>query len=324
VEPGLERSGQSSGRPVSLDDARFNFATVIKNYLAKNSQKGYWEMASGLRLKFLAVLQDTVHELAAGGAPAAAGRPSRALGGAGRFSGQVEMTQAGSPNTVRVEFVVNFGGDSWTVEGYEPIQPESSEEAPPDAESPSGAGSAERGNRPLGGGYKRAKWGMSPEQVMSVLLGRLEYRLPVRGEEQSLVYDLEQGQKLTCLFFRGGFYRAALSPVPSDARREDAEAVFAALQKKYGTGKELAGYVDGRDRPWRVAIWNDGVSEIQFRMPDFDVPDPAPDPAKLQSRSYPGSDVSVLYTSLEINTKRPRPAKGAPGPKQAPQLKDNL
>ncbi len=150
---------------------------------------------------------------------------------------------------------------------------------------------------PLGGGYKDAKWGMSSNEVKKLRLGKIEYETRLPKVEKTLRYDLGEGKKLVCYFDHDQFYHASYSPVAQDGDLETAQAVLAGLRRKYGPGKVADNFVDGQNRPLIVVTWNDGVTQIELRMPD-----PASYGAKA-AKPYPSSAVMVIYTGIELNAR---------------------
>jgi hypothetical protein len=153
----------------------------------------------------------------------------------------------------------------------------------------------------LGGGYKDAKWGMSPAEVKKRLPARVDYETRQAKIEKTLILSLGEGRKLTCLFEGDKFYQAIYQPVPADDDPTAAEAVLSGLHKKYGPGKEEDGFTDKAGRPLRLMTWNDGISKIEFRMRAPRTPEKS---LGLKPEPYPSSTVAVLYTSISISARR--------------------
>lgn len=91
-------------KPMTIDDARLNFGTVVETFIAARSRHGYWPLtqkSSGrtLRLKYEAVESKTVRQVEPG-----------------HFSGRVMLRDAESGRPVKAEFFVDFTGNSWSVE----------------------------------------------------------------------------------------------------------------------------------------------------------------------------------------------------------------
>ena len=157
----------------------------------------------------------------------------------------------------------------------------------------------------LGGGYKNAKWGMSIAEVKKKLPGRLEYETRQPKAEKTLILDLGENRKVTCLFDNDRFFQAIYQPVSADDDQPAAEAVLDGLSRKYGPGKDAEGFTDKDGKPLKITTWNDGVSKIEFRMRDPKTPEKTPE--KTLDRKpvpYPSSTLAVLYTSIAINAKR--------------------
>ena len=172
-----------------------------------------------------------------------------------------------------------------------------------DPGSPAAQASASRAparSGPLGGGYKDAKWGMSLSEVKKLLPGRIEYETRLPKIDKTLRYNLGEGKKLVCSFNHDQFYHAFYSPMAQDGDLETAQAVLTGLRKKFGPGKVADNFVDGQNRPLIVVTWNDGVTQIELRMPD-----PASYGAK-EIKPYPSSAVMVIYTGIELNARKER------------------
>lgn len=328
-------------RPVTLDEASFNFETVVETYLRVNSPDGYWpfqDEATGetIKLKFIRAIKRSVHasteKLERGDAPIWVLRTEHPVG---QYVGQVEMRQIGTGRTFNVDFTVDFSGDTWQVLKFE-LTPD--EDPGKDAENqPQARAVPARPSAPavqtkmvsgrLGRGYKQAKWGMSPEQVKKALTGDLALHSAPPEKDQTLFFDLGEGQKLVCNFFQGRFYQAAYSPIARDGNQKAAELILTGLEMKYGPGKEHDQYVDGQNRPLRVVKWNDGISQIELRMPGtmaaeqplaqtaspptpLGVPQSVPMAQKAEEEAtYRSSSVLVLYTSIALNARRLRLAE---------------
>ena len=154
----------------------------------------------------------------------------------------------------------------------------------------------------LGGGYREARWGMSPAEVKQALAENLEFETRLPQVEKILKYDLGEGRKLVCRFDHEQFYRAEYHPIAADGEEVVSEAVLSGLQKKYGPGQQVEGFTDREGRPLRIFKWNDGVSEIELRMP----PETPKGQEKTDDKSkiYASSTIMITYTGLEINAKR--------------------
>lgn len=113
------RGGQNAGpaaAPMSLDDARTNFSTVIEAFVAKRSEDGVWRFQekSG-RVRSLRLEKIEVAELK--------------TAGKGRFSGPVRMRDVKDGAVLRMNFVVDFGGERWEVVGMTMRRPPASRRA---------------------------------------------------------------------------------------------------------------------------------------------------------------------------------------------------
>jgi len=91
-------------KPMSLDDARMNFATIIESFVVERSPKGYWpfkQKSTGkvLKLTFAKTLPKSVHEV---------------LGG--HFAGRAVLREVEEGFTVQADFTVDFSGSRWKVE----------------------------------------------------------------------------------------------------------------------------------------------------------------------------------------------------------------
>jgi hypothetical protein len=90
--------------PMSLDDARMNFGTVIDAFLAEKTQKGYWPLREKLTGKILhlqLVSKDpkTVADAGAGG----------------KFTGTVNFVDLLTREKRKTEFTVDLSGSQWKV-----------------------------------------------------------------------------------------------------------------------------------------------------------------------------------------------------------------
>lgn len=146
----------------------------------------------------------------------------------------------------------------------------------------------------LGGGYKEAKWGMSPAEVKAAFKAKLEFESKARGDDKFLDYDLGEGRKVTLQFDQDKFYRAIYKPLVEDGDAKTAETVLAGLRKKYGQGKSFEG-TDGDNRAIVMVEWTDGASKILFVMPDLGADEWKGDQAK-----FPKGKAVVTYSSAKL------------------------
>ena len=159
----------------------------------------------------------------------------------------------------------------------------------------------------LGGGYKNAKWGMSPIQVKNVLKGEI-----IDSGERDFIsyieYNIGAGKTLKCWFYKNRFYQVWYNPRLKDDDELGAEAVLRALTKKYGTGKILKGAVTFLGLPRLTIIWDDGITEIEYTMYD---PDPYRYPSEWRHLYRKSSSLWVSYTNKKIqdNINREEKAK---------------
>lgn len=148
----------------------------------------------------------------------------------------------------------------------------------------------------LGGGYKNAKWGMSPTQVKNVLKGEI-----IDSGERDFIsyieYNIGAGKTLKCWFYKNRFYQVWYTPGLKDDDEEGAKAVLMALTKKYGPGKILKGDVDSLGFPKLTIIWDDGITEIKYRMYH---PDPSKYPREWRHLSRKSSSLWVSYANKKI------------------------
>ncbi|MFI5345749.1 MAG: hypothetical protein ACHQ51_05180 [Elusimicrobiota bacterium] len=100
--------------PMSLDDVRGNFATVVETYVSKKSPKGYWPYAEKVpgkkpkawRLTRPQVDEDSVKKLTTD-----------------HYSGRVTLRDARGGRPPALEFVVDFSGVDWKVLSVKPAPP---------------------------------------------------------------------------------------------------------------------------------------------------------------------------------------------------------
>ncbi|MBI5240170.1 MAG: hypothetical protein HY926_06835 [Elusimicrobia bacterium] len=172
---------------------------------------------------------------------------------------------------------------------------------PAAAQNPAPPAAAPAASGRLGGGYKDAKWGMSPAEVKKRIPARVDYETRQPKVEKTLILSLGEGRKLSCFFENDRFFQAIYQPVAVDGEPTAAEAVVSGLSKKYGPGKEEDGFTDKEGKPLRLVTWNDGITKIEFRMR---APRPSGKNPNLAAEPYPSSTVTVLYTSIAVSAKR--------------------
>ncbi|MCX5794257.1 MAG: hypothetical protein NTY77_02020 [Elusimicrobia bacterium] len=153
----------------------------------------------------------------------------------------------------------------------------------------------------LGGGYRDAKWGMPIVEVKKRLAGRLEYETRLPNVEKILRLDLGDGRKVTCNFDHDQFYQAIYKPVAADDDQQSAEAVLDGLERKFGPGKNEAGYSDKDGKSLKIVTWNDGTSQIELRMRDPKRPEKG---GEHDSWVYPSSSLVVIYKDIAATAKR--------------------
>ncbi|MCX5794546.1 MAG: hypothetical protein NTY77_03510 [Elusimicrobia bacterium] len=95
---------QPASRPMSLADARMNFATVVESFIAAHSPDGYWPLkqkstGKALKLRFESILPDSVREIQDG-----------------RFMGRAVLRDVEANIPVKADFTVDFSGHQWQVE----------------------------------------------------------------------------------------------------------------------------------------------------------------------------------------------------------------
>jgi|GEM_PF-5096097 len=114
---------QSSSRPMTLDDARTNFSTIVESFVVEHSPDGYWPLRQKttgkvLKLKFESILPKSVRDIKDG-----------------RFMGRAVLRGVAEDLTVKADFTVDFSGPQWKVEGMRlvsvtPAAPKTRREAP--------------------------------------------------------------------------------------------------------------------------------------------------------------------------------------------------
>jgi hypothetical protein len=137
-DPGGAPSADAPPPPMTIDDARMNFATIVESFIAARSPKGYWPLKQKsadrvLRLKHEKTLPKTVRKI-----------------GEGLYTGRVVLLEADEGFAIQAEFTVDLSGARWQVKrmrlvGAPPAR--AAAKAPP--ESPAGAAPlAPPGGRP--------------------------------------------------------------------------------------------------------------------------------------------------------------------------------
>lgn len=91
--------------PMSLEDARINFQTVVESYLAERSRASAWLLKQKgspkpLRLKLLSIDGGSI-------------KPA----GPNRYSGSAAFKELSKGRRVRVLFTVDFSSEQWKVAG---------------------------------------------------------------------------------------------------------------------------------------------------------------------------------------------------------------
>ncbi|MDD5656288.1 MAG: hypothetical protein PHF00_03435 [Elusimicrobia bacterium] len=109
---------EAEAKPMSLDDARVNFATVVENFILDRSGNGYWPLkrkttGKALRLLFVGVDGKTVQSSSAG-----------------RYSGIVLLRQVDGP-PVKAVFDVSFTQARWGVQSFRLLPDAPKKTAPP-------------------------------------------------------------------------------------------------------------------------------------------------------------------------------------------------
>jgi ankyrin repeat protein len=155
----------------------------------------------------------------------------------------------------------------------------------------------------LGNGYLNAKWGMTIEQVKEALIDEEHILINERTSsdgDKYLLFKIGGSRELTCWFYNNKFYYAEYVPFPKDGDRSGVEAVLLGLKNKYGSGENITGYVDGlTGMKLLLNVWDDGVTEIKFRMYDPDVI-----AAYSNIIPYPSGTLKVLYTGKKLKAEK--------------------
>lgn len=121
----------------------------------------------------------------------------------------------------------------------------------------------------LGGGYKGAKWGMSPDEVENALKDSLDYPYTVYHNYQGtwapaflVAGNAEPRSRLEFLFYNDELLFVEYWPQNDGNGNE--EEVLSAMKLKYGKHNKIqSGYVTGI--PTKEYIWNDGKTTIKLR-----------------------------------------------------------
>lgn len=155
----------------------------------------------------------------------------------------------------------------------------------------------------LGNGYQNAKWGMNKKQVVNSLSSD-RIILEDSSESSNLTFKIDGMKELTCYFYNNHFYVAIYKPNYSDGDVKGAQAILLRLKKKYGSGKHLLGYVDNLIGINLILVtWDDGISNIKFRMWD-------PEAATFKlGTNYPSSTLSVVYTCKKTQVEKEKREK---------------
>lgn len=93
--------------PVTLDDARVNFGTVVDAFLAQNTRDGVWNLRDKKTRKIRKLSFESIDEKSI--------KP--ASGGPARFRGLVTFKEAGAARPVVMEMTVDMSGTQWKVAG---------------------------------------------------------------------------------------------------------------------------------------------------------------------------------------------------------------
>lgn len=93
-------------KPLKLDEARGNFATVVKNFIQSNSSEGHWnyqdpDTEKNLKLELSGIDASSV-ELVTGTL----------------YRGRVTLREAGSSRNLPFDFTVDFSPDRWDIHDY--------------------------------------------------------------------------------------------------------------------------------------------------------------------------------------------------------------
>ncbi len=120
------------GGPMSLDDARMNFPTVVESFIAARTRDGYWPLkdkASGT-VRMLKLVNKDVKGV----------QPVE--GGEGLFSGRVSLEDGNTHEKLKADFVVDFSGTEWAVKKMRLIPPPKPKKKPVEAKPAPAAATA--------------------------------------------------------------------------------------------------------------------------------------------------------------------------------------
>lgn len=163
--------------------------------------------------------------------------------------------------------------------------------------------------RDFGGGYRDAKWGMTPAEVGKVL-GAPAQSGPAPDEtdlERQLfkVKDdagAETKKTVEAYFLDGRLMRAVLVPHFGGENAQGYENTLKVLSDKYGPGQARRGLVDPRTRAHVDLVgWTDGQTLVQLRI-DRLAPDEAERQKKADGRLF--ATTQIIYTSVPVATAR--------------------
>jgi len=99
-----EQEAPEAQNPMTIDDARLNFGTVVESFIAAHSPDGYWPLKQKttgkvLKLKLDKIEDKTVRQV----------RP-------GHFKGRAVLREIDEKRLVKADFFVDFSGMKWNVE----------------------------------------------------------------------------------------------------------------------------------------------------------------------------------------------------------------
>jgi hypothetical protein len=103
--PGDKEEQAASSGPMTLDDARMNFPTMVESFVAERSSDGSWPLkqkstGKTLKLKYESVLPKSIRKIKEN-----------------RFTGRAVLREVEKDFPVKADFTIDFGGPKWMVVG---------------------------------------------------------------------------------------------------------------------------------------------------------------------------------------------------------------
>ena len=121
---------EEAAGPLSMEDARLNFASVVETFIGQRSPDGFWPLKDKVSGRKRRLKLESIDET----------KITTARTGASHFTGPVILTDLADGNRpLRADFTVDLSGSQWKVVGMKLSQP---------APSPERKGSARTKPRP--------------------------------------------------------------------------------------------------------------------------------------------------------------------------------